>query len=85
MVNNRISKLYVAICDNKVVAYGTNLSGFVRHLNKRVEGTGTRRHYDIAFKNLEKRIIESQKAGFKVPLSFREDICGKFYYFQQLI
>lgn len=48
-MNKALRQLYVAVVDNKVVAYGTNLSGFIKELVAIEPNCRNRAYFDREF------------------------------------
>jgi len=49
-MNNRISKIYVAVLDNRVIAIDTNLSRFILELKLIESGINSLSYYNKLFK-----------------------------------
>lgn len=69
-MNERVSKLYVAIVNNEVVCFETNLKRFAMLMVK-IEPSS--RNYDWFFRS------------FKKDAKFQLTVNDKVYYFQQLV
>ena len=50
-MNNRITKLYVAILENRVIFIDTNLSSFITQMKAIEHGMSSLSYYDKRFKN----------------------------------
>ena len=69
-MNNRISRVYVAIDDNRVIYISTALSEFVRAMKALITGVKSYSHYQEVFQNQD--VIQ------------HVDKIGKKYYFQRI-
>ena len=75
-MNNRISKLYVAILNNRVVLVDTNLSSFIMEMKTMEYGLSSLSYYDKRFKN-EEIIYYTSRLG--KTYTFQKIINPKFY------
>jgi hypothetical protein len=71
-MNSDLRKLYVAIIDNKVVCFNTNLSAFIRDFNNQHRGLKSLSFYTKEFKSKD------------VIVFFDEDE-GKVYHLQKIL
>ena len=66
-MNKVLTLLYVVIKDNSVIAFETNLKGFVELINDLIPGTGSYGHFERRFKK---------------DVAFKQEINGETYHFQ---
>ena len=70
-MNNRLSKVYVAILDNRVIALDTNLSSFILEMKSIESGINSLSYYDKRFK--------------KEDIIYFTSRLGKTYTFQKIV
>lgn len=70
-MNNRITKIYVAILDNRVVVINTNLSSFILELRGIESGINSLSYYDKIFR--------------KQDIIYHTSRLGKTYTLQKII
>lgn len=75
-MNNRITKIFVAILDNRVVAIDTNLSSFILEMRSIEVGINSLSYYGKRFKN-EEIIYFTSRLG--KTYTFQKIINSKFY------
>lgn len=75
-MNNRITKIFVAILDNRVIAISSNLSSFILEMRSIEAGINSLSYYDKRFK-AEEVIYFTSRIG--KTYTFQKIINPKYY------